>query len=184
MHKYAPLLLALQALTGCYSHERYLLDTATLAGAQRLSAADRSRAILPAHRVENDKAVHVRLSTLQLDQAKPFDNTHVAVPSHTLNKMVTAGSIMTWTGSAISVAGTIAFAIFGGNIHHQDALTAGLVALSAEPIMLTGTVLWILGQTSHRPEETKLGNPDLLYLNPPAQISNLSAHTAQVSLRF
>ncbi|HEY7955173.1 MAG TPA: hypothetical protein VII38_07760 [Polyangia bacterium] len=55
--------------------------------------------------------------------------------------MVKAGIALTAIGSAISIAGTILYFSTSGDPH-----TTGLIlAPSAEPLMITGTVLWVVG---------------------------------------
>ena len=152
----APLLASLVLLAACYTHEHYLIESSSLTEALKQSQGERDRTLLPARRKESGKAVKLRLATLDplgLQSLPPSREGYTEVSSHTLNKLVTAGSALTWVGSAISIAGTLAFALLGANLHDQNALAGASTALAAEPIMLTGTILWILGQTTYRPEE-------------------------------
>jgi hypothetical protein len=169
---------------GCYTHEPYLVDSAQLARARALGDGDRGRAVIEAHRAKDGRAVHLLAATLQVDEARPETPTTTRVPSHTLNRMVTAAQVLTWVGSAISVAGTIVFVAHHADLHDATASTAGIVALSAEPVMLTGTMLWIYGQTRNRPEEVPTGRRDLLYLDRPVEGRLPPAFTVAVPFAF
>jgi hypothetical protein len=149
---------------GCWSHERYLVDARELDRARLLPLEERERAIVDARREESGRRAYVRFAALRFDPAKPAAQGAVSVPSHAFNRMATAGSLLTWVGSAISVAGTIVFAVHHGDFGTLGGVTGASVALAAEPIMLTGTLLWILSGTTHRPEEVRAPPPD----QPPA----------------
>ncbi|MBL9044909.1 MAG: hypothetical protein JNM83_25095 [Myxococcales bacterium] len=71
---------------------------------------------------------------------------------HTPNRMITAGSVLTWIGTAVSLAGTVMVAV--GKVQDSTPLfyAGGISALAAEPIMWTGTGLWIAG-AMRRPSE-------------------------------
>ena len=73
-------------------------------------------------------------------------SARTALPArHTPNRMITAGSILTWIGTAVSLAGTVMVAV--GKVQDSTPLfyAGGISALAAEPIMWTGTGLWIAG---------------------------------------
>lgn len=80
-------------------------------------------------------------------------SARTALPArHTPNRMITAGSILTWIGTAVSLAGTVMVAV--GKVQDSTPLfyAGGISALAAEPIMWTGTGLWIAG-AMRRPSE-------------------------------
>jgi hypothetical protein len=139
----ALLVLALCA-SGCWVKHAYLLDPPELARASTLPIGD----TVAATREKDGQAVRVRVETLKPETARPA-GARVRVVSAAHSRMVLAGSLLTWIGSAISIAGTVmALATHDGDVH-----TAGLVlAPSAEPLMITGTVLWVVGAIRH-PQE-------------------------------
>lgn len=135
------LLALLLATTGCTVGHLYTVEPAALAG-----AADP----LPAVRVKDGASVQLRAADVVRSSAQP-DGARLRVKTRRYSPMITAGSILTWIGSAVSVTGTVMFlATSTGDVH-----TAGLIiAPSAEPMMITGTVLWIVGLLRH-PEEIR-----------------------------
>ena len=73
-------------------------------------------------------------------------SARTALPArHTPNRMITAGSVLTWIGTAVSLAGTVMVAV--GKVQDSTPLfyAGGISALVVEPIMWTGTGLWIAG---------------------------------------
>jgi hypothetical protein len=68
-----------------------------------------------------------------------------ATPRHT-TAMVTAGQVLTFVGTAISLTGTAMFLATDNFSGSGPVNTTGLVlAPAAEPIMIAGTVLWVVG---------------------------------------
>ena len=110
------------------------------------------QASINAVRVKDGRSVVIRGETIDPLGALPQPDGRVRVVSRGKSRMVTAGSLMTWIGSAISIAGTVVF--FVGYARNDSTLMqAGYItAPSAEPIMITGTVLWVLGARAH-PQE-------------------------------
>lgn len=149
---------------GCVSHERYLISRSELVAVAQARTqgnadgngpdfvADAMPASVPAVRVKDQKPVRVRTSALRFDPARLPDTEIVSIEARALNRMVTAGSVLTWIGTAISLVGTGLVA--AGKLRGDDGLFAigGVMALSAEPIMWTGTGLWI-GGALRRPYE-------------------------------
>jgi hypothetical protein len=111
-----------------------------------LPVGQRTSTAVPATR--QGRPVLVRGSTLEIDDAALSGNS-LEVKSRAPNRMMTAGSALTWIGTAISVAGTVLFLGFSDFDKHWAG--AGL-ALSAEAVMWTGTGLWIGGAGRH-PQE-------------------------------
>jgi hypothetical protein len=123
-------LVALVAASGCVVRGRYRVESPPVDG------------VVAARRLKDGAPVRLRADSIRTVDAAGIADTSCVSPR------VTAGSILTWIGSAISIAGTVlVFATDGAP------RTAGFVlAPSAEPIMITGTVLWILG-LRHPPQE-------------------------------
>jgi hypothetical protein len=133
---------------GCVTTEKYLISGDSLRRLQAMPVAERASLAVPATR--QGKPVLVRGSTLQIDDASRSENS-LEVKSRAPNRMMTAGSALTWIGTAISVAGTVLFLAFSDFDRHWAG--AGL-ALSAEAVMWTGTGLWIAGAGRH-PQELR-----------------------------
>jgi hypothetical protein len=62
-------------------------------------------------------------------------------PSPAARRLVTAGTALTVVGSAMSVTGTVLYFTTDGDARWTG---AGLAA-AAEPLMIAGTVLWVVG---------------------------------------
>jgi len=149
---------------GCVSHERYLIRRSDLVAVAEQRAAGNTEGKLPdsvadsvadsvpAVRKQDHKPVRVRASALRYDVARLPDTEIVSLEARAINRMVTAGSVLTWVGTAISLLGTGLVA--AGKLRSDDRLfiVGGAMALSAEPIMWTGTGLWI-GGALRRPYE-------------------------------
>jgi hypothetical protein len=84
---------------------------------------------------------------------------------------------MVWIGTAISLAGTVIAIAGSGDLRFAGEITA----LSAEPIMLTGTGLWIAG-AARRPFEVPPGRPGLDVLGGAPPLPRPT--TATLSFRF
>lgn len=79
-----------------------------------------------------------------LPRTGPATAAPAPVRSRTAARRIVAGSALTWIGTALSLAGSITF--FATSDKQPELhLASGVVAGVAEPIMITGTVLWILG---------------------------------------
>jgi hypothetical protein len=134
-------LVAALLLAGCTVGHAYTVDRAALA-----SGIDP----IPAVRIQDGAAVRVHAADIDRSSLR-VDGERPTVKTRRYSPMVTAGSVLTWIGSAISIAGTTMFlATNTGDVH-----LAGLIlAPSAEPLMIAGTVLWIVGLIRH-PEEAR-----------------------------
>jgi hypothetical protein len=128
-------------LAGCSVSHPYLVDAADLAQLH-------DGGILCGNRQKDGTRACVRGDTVVRESAKPQPDGKVRVISKTHSDTTTMGSALTWLGTPISVAGTLLIILGSGT-------TKGLgyaMALSAEPVMITGTVLWCLGLVKH-PQE-------------------------------
>lgn len=127
---------------GCVSEDRYVIQHHDLAQVQQ--SAQRSE-LVNAVRASDRKPVRVRVLALQQETIAPHGDGTFQVRARAKNPIITAGSVLTWTGTAISLIGTAIFAI--GKVKDDQALfyLGGISALSAEPLMWAGTGLWIYG---------------------------------------
>jgi hypothetical protein len=163
--------VCLLSLVACTSHDRYLISRGELDDWAKKSAAGQPPAVLPAVRESDHKAVFVKTSALTLPPAPPAplpDSAPAAVPAspaavvpvqaRAKNPMVTAGAVLTWVGTALSLIGTGVF--IAGKVQGNNSLYygGGIAAISAEPLMWTGTILWLLGAV-RKPYEVRVSGP-------------------------
>ena len=128
-------------LSGCMVPHKYFVDE-----------KDLGLLPIPAVRIKDGAHVRLRTDTIDLTSTVRPASGPLTVVARAKSRMVTAGSLMTFIGSAISIAGTIVFFV-GYSRNDATLMKAGYIsAPSAEPIMITGTVLWVLGARSH-PQE-------------------------------
>ncbi len=135
--------------TGCATQERYLVTQAELDS----SLDGTARTAIPATREKDRQPVYVKVSALQRQTLVPHGDGTIQIVARAKNPMLTAGSVLTWIGTAISLTGTVLVAV--GRVQDNTSLfyLGGISALSAEPLMWTGTGLWIAG-AMRRPYET------------------------------
>lgn len=127
---------------GCTVNHAYLVEPAALSASTEL---------IPARRVKGGDAVAVRAACLDRATAQPQADGTTRVVSRAKSRMLDAGIALTLVGSALSIAGAVVF--FSGLESRDARYTTGLVlAPSAEPLMIAGTVLWILALRRH-PQE-------------------------------
>lgn len=174
-------------LGGCWVTERYIATPEQRAQAAQLPAGDAMVTALPVHRYkktpgrEVGKAVFLRADALAQGQEEPGStlppasaaavgesgSAPVVLRSRRYSPVVTAGATLTGVGSIISVVGTIIYFTSTGD----NNLAGGIVALSAEPMMLAGTLMWIFG-ILRPPQEIAAGRAGVRYLEaapaPPA----------------
>lgn len=177
-------LAAALTLNGCWVSERYLITPEQLDQARQVPASEATTTALPVHRYagpagrgQAGKAVFLRAEALVLAQPEPGGPPAV-VRSRRYSPVVTAGAVLTGVGTVISVAGTILYFAGSGDLH----TVGGVVALSAEPMMLAGTLMWIFG-ILRPPQEVSAGRANVHYLQlpePPAP----QAPPPALSLRF
>lgn len=139
---------------GCRLQERYLVDRQTLVELQAKGEAQRAAQVVPAVRERDGKRVGVQGDALPLAPSAWLTDP-VSVRTSAPAPMVTAGAVLTVVGSILSIGATSTWLATRNS--GRDALsdTALGLTISAEPIMITGTVLWILG-TLRRPQEAPL----------------------------
>lgn len=199
-------------LCGCWVTERYIATPEQRVQAAQVPAGDSDLTVLPVHRYKNvpgrevGKAVFLRASALVQGQDEPglavspgpavavpdSGSTQVVLKSRRYSPVVTAGATLTGVGSIISVVGTIIYFTGSGDTN----LAGGIVALSAEPMMLAGTLMWIFG-ILRPPQEVSAGRAGVRYLeaapavpapllSPPGPAAPLSTlpPAAALSLRF
>jgi hypothetical protein len=159
----AAAIAALLCLGACSVTTRYTATPEQLAQAAQVPADEAATTALPVYRLvganKPPKPVYVRAEDLRA--AQPETLVAAAAPtvrSRRYSPMVTAGVTLTTIGSIISVVGSV---IYFASPDNQ--LAGGIVALSAEPMMITGTVLWIVG-LMRPPQEVAAGRPDIRYL--------------------
>ena len=156
----APIAALALCLGGCYVTERYHVSQSHLTQAAALSPAERAVTAVPAQREKDGRPVYVRADALPApaDPDVPAE-AFLRITTRRYSPMVTAGAVLTVIGSVVSVAGSIGFFTADGSL----GTTFGLLALSAEPPMIIGSVLWVLG-LHRRPQEVRPDLPTLRYL--------------------
>lgn len=157
--------------SSCYVTESYLVSPQQLAQVAALPEAERAITAVPVTHAAKGRPVWVRADALTPSptsdaQASPPPSPdatgRVQVRTRRYSPMVTAAVILTGIGTVASIAGTIGF--FVGKDSVSTAF--GILALSAEPPMMIGTILWPLGIV-RAPQRVKPGDPSLRYLDPP-----------------
>lgn len=135
--------------SGCFSSTQYRVDADTAARVTQLSDDEARAQTVPAIKVKKNRAVKLHAEDVKRGLIRSGGTLDFTTGRY--NPMATAGVVMTWVGTAISAAGTaMFFATSGGAVHLAGAILAG----SAEPIMLTGTGLWI-GGLARPPDEVR-----------------------------
>lgn len=133
--------IALLLAAGCSVSHPYLVDANDLAQL-------REGQVLCGTRQKDGQRACVRADTVRKETAQPQPSGKVRVISKTHSDTATMGSALTWLGTPISVAGTLMIILGSGAVKGAGYA----MALSAEPVMITGTVLWCLGLLKH-PQE-------------------------------
>lgn len=171
-------------LGGCWVSERYLVTPEQLDQARQVPAAEAATTALPVHRYAGPagrgqvgKAVLLRAEALAQAQPEPGGPPPV-LRSRRYSPVVTAGAVLTGVGTVLSVAGTILYFAGSGDLH----TAGGVVALSAEPMMLAGTLMWIFG-ILRPPQEVSAGRAKVRYLQVPEPLAPQAPPPA-LSLRF
>jgi hypothetical protein len=137
---------------GCYSRAPYLVEPSVMEMAVRLPEAERATKTAPARRADDLRPVQVRLDALRLADAKPGPGGALLVPTRAYSPMITAGSALTWIGTVISITGTTLAAAYHFDLGTDGGRAGVATAITAEPIMLIGTLLWTFSDR-HRPQE-------------------------------
>jgi hypothetical protein len=153
--------LLLLSMPACVSHDRYVISRSELDGLVEQNAKGAPPPVISAVREQDGKAVRVRTAALLLDsvsvpatqaQGATKGPEAVAITARAKNRMVTAGSVLTWIGTGISLIGTALF--IAGKVTGNDPIyyAGAFTTISAEPFMWTGTGLWLRGAI-HPPYE-------------------------------
>lgn len=139
-------------LCGCTSHERYVIERSAVDSLVTPRDGVATPRAIAAIRERDRRPVYVKSSALRRETLTPHGPDSYRVEARAINPMITAGSILTWVGTAISLTGTVLLAV--GKVQDNNPLfqAGGIAALSAEPLMWTGTGLWI-GGALRRPYE-------------------------------
>lgn len=136
-------------LCGCFSHTIYRVDADCAARVAQLSDDEARSQTVAALKVKKHREVKLWASDVKRGLSRSGGALDFTTGRY--NPMATAGVVMTWVGTAISAAGTaMFFATSSGPIRLAGAILAG----TAEPIMLTGTGLWI-GGLARPPDEVR-----------------------------
>lgn len=150
----ASLVLACASLlcgTGCTIRDRYLIDRTALVSLAALPEAEREGRKVPAVREQDGKRTLLRGDRIPLAPSA-WVTDPVSVGTRVPAPMITAGAVLTVIGSILSIAGTSAW-LATRNSGHDDVSNGMLgVSIAAEPIMLSGTLLWVFGTLAHPTE--------------------------------
>lgn len=141
-------------LAGCVVHEDYLVEMPRVDHVDHVDQVDPDYPV-PATRVRDGRKTFVRFRTIDapIASSEATDGKPVLVHTAAPSKRIAAGSALTWIGTALSLAGTVGF--FVAPASDTDLRVAsGVVAGSAEPVMIAGTLLWIFGAL-HPPQEIR-----------------------------
>ena len=148
--------------SGCTVGDRYLVAPQTWSAVTAMPQPERWHVAAPATRAHGGQAVEVRASELSVKEAVVREGGVVAVPSRTHSRRIVVGSTLVWIGTPLSIAG-LCMVIFGRNAVRWAGIP---IAAVAEPLMISGTVLWVQGARAH-PQELPRGLADMTYLPEP-----------------
>lgn len=155
------LALSVLGLSGCSTHEWYVVpSTARVSAAQALNpqpASDTAAttepivdpaadpAWVPAVRRSDGRSVMLRSSAIDWRTATSAPGVPLLVRASAKNPVVTAGSTLTWVGTAVSLVGSGLF--LAGRVRGDEALflAGSFTALAAEPVMWAGIAYWLAG---------------------------------------
>jgi hypothetical protein len=133
-------LLLVMCLAGCMVSERYIIPVAA------------TGPLIPATRVKRPAQVQIYADTIDRSSMKPqADPSLVEVRAGRKSPKLLAGHLLTWIGTAISLTGNALFIAYYGQNNAEYYSGIGLTA-SAEPLMIVGTILWILALREHPAE--------------------------------
>ncbi len=161
-------------LSGCSSHDWYVVSplqrAAQLAAAEAhgtapaaaaptagTSRAPQDSAWVLAERRSDGQRVWLRTSAVDWSGAAtlPGHRDGLLVRARAYNPALTAGSTLTWVGTAVSLLGSGLF--LAGRVRGDEALflAGSLTALTAEPVMWAGIAYWLAG-TMRPPQESRV----------------------------
>jgi hypothetical protein len=155
------------AAAGCVSHDFYLISRAQLASADPAESrgirpgqtVDAVPVELPALREDDGRRVLVKVSALDFRTATPVSEDAMRVQARGPSRLITAGWVLTFIGTAVSLTGTALFAV--GKVQDNNPIfyAGAFSAIAAEPIMWTGTGLWIAGALRRPYDRPELSVP-------------------------
>lgn len=151
-------------LCGCSVGDRYIVAPETLASIRALSTAQREHTAAPAQRAKNGLGAEVRVSTFALAEARPRPDGQTEVPTRMPSRRLKLANALVWAGTPASIAGLLMVIIGRGAVRWSGLA----LAAAAEPVMITGTVLWVKGANAH-PQELPRGLADVTYLPDPTK---------------
>lgn len=139
------LLPLLSSLPGCYLQRTYQVDAPV---AEQITAKTAPPTVV-ALREGDQRPVTIKTSTVLRDSVRATSDTRAVVTTRALGKMTTAGIVLTFAGTALSLVGSGLFFGTSGTTRIVGAVLAG----SGEAPMISGSVLWVLGLRRY-PAET------------------------------
>ena len=166
-------LLAL-GLSACSTHEWYVVPSTFRApaapitdspAAQAASSAGERPSERPANQVfiqatrrSDGQPVWLQSAAIDWRTATSAPGATLQVRASAKNPAVTAGSALTWVGTAISLVGSGLF--LAGRVRGDEALflAGSFTALAAEPVMWAGIAYWLAG-TLRPPYESSSPSP-------------------------
>ena len=156
--------LAACGLCACSVGERYVVAPETLASIQALSMEQREHTAAPAQRAKDRRFATVRASTFALAEAKPDIDGQVLMQTRMPSHRLKLANALVWAGTPPSIAGLLMIIIGRGAVRWSGLA----LAAAAEPVMITGTVLWVKAANAH-PQELPRGLSDVTYLPDPTR---------------
>lgn len=151
-------------LCACSVGDRYVVQPDTLAALRALSLAQREHTAAPVRRVRDGDAADVRASAFALAESSPRSDGSIEVPTRMPSHRLVVANALVWTGTPPSIAGLLMI-IFGRGAVRWSGIA---LAAAAEPVMISGTVLWVKEANAH-PQELPRGLADVTYLPDPTQ---------------
>lgn len=131
------LLAFLPSLTCCYLQRTYQVDAPVAEQITANTAPPRVSAL----REGDQRPVTIKTKTVVRDSVRAISDTRAVVTTRALGKMTTAGIVLTFAGTALSLVGSGLFFGTSGTSRTVGAVLAG----AGEAPMISGSVLWVLG---------------------------------------
>ena len=151
-------------LCACSVGDRYVIAPETLASMQSLPVARQGRIIAPAQRAKDGRPANVRVSAFVLSAASPRYDGQIQIPTRMTSHRLKIANALVWTGTPPSIAGLLMIILGRGAVRWSGVA----LAAAAEPVMITGTVLWVKAANAH-PQELPRGLGDFTYLPDPTR---------------
>ena len=151
-------------LCACSVGDRYVVQPEMLESIRALSPAEREHTAAPAHRAHQGEAAEVRASAFVLAEAAPRADGTVVIPTRLPSRRLVLANALVWAGTPPSIAGLLMIILGRGAVRWSGIA----LAAAAEPVMISGTVLWVKAANAH-PQELPRGLADVTYLPDPTQ---------------